>query len=379
MWNSERIRRMVAKTLLVVALLTASNALAQYKPVDLTPPGLPPGVGAGIRAVDGTRAVGSTLRNGVFTGAVAWDLESGSSTLLNSDKWRWSTASSISGDTVVGFFANPIPGGIEAVRWSWTDTGIKVVGDMNPPGATLSSANGTTGQFSGGSAVFENSIDRAMLWSHTGGNDFAVDINPDGYDEGAVTAMHGTRQVGIAYDDTRTHAVLWRLTKESAVSLHPTSDPDLYKHSWGSGVHGDQQVGWAGTGLGAIQHAILWRDTAESAVDLNPAGYVYSQATDTNGHQQVGFAALTGGFGNARAMVWSGSAASAVDLHQFLDQGLYVRSYAYAIDDRGSVYGHAVDATGVAHAMQWTPVPEPSTAGVMAIASLLALSRASRK
>ena len=48
-------------------------------------------------------------------------------------------------------------------------------------------------------------------------------------------------------------------------------------HGYASGTNGSQQVG-IGTpaGAGTVFHAVVWGGTAASAVDLNPAGFTYS-------------------------------------------------------------------------------------------------------
>src|SRR2546425_8460222 len=49
------------------------------------------------------------------------------------------------------------------------------------------------------------------------------------------------------------------------------------------------------------------------AIDLHPDGFAYSEAVGTFGGQQVGYGILNTGY--AHALLWSGSAASVVDLH----------------------------------------------------------------
>lgn len=80
-------------------------------------------------------------------------------------------------------------------------------------------------------------------------------------------------------------------------------------------MSGTQEVG-VGTGPAQVQHALLWSGTAASAVDLNPANFVQSQANGVSGGQQVGFGYLN--FNpNApyHALLWNGTAANAIDLH----------------------------------------------------------------
>jgi hypothetical protein len=72
-------------------------------------------------------------------------------------------------------------------------------------------------------------------------------------------------------------------------------------------------------------------------VELNPSGITYAQAYATNGTQQVGVGFSEDGIGVvARAMVWSGTAASAVDLSSFIPASSD-EHYATSIDAYGNV------------------------------------------
>ena len=76
-----------------------------------------------------------------------------------------------------------------------------------------------------------------------------------------------------------------------------------------SGVSGGRQVGYTTVGIAA--RASLWSGTAASWVDLHPADATDSSASGVSGGQQVGVAYL----GTvARASLWTGTAASWVDL-----------------------------------------------------------------
>src|SRR5688500_1615830 len=72
---------------------------------------------------------------------------------------------------------------------------------------------------------------------------------------------------------------------------------------------GGQIVGAAfGTGGGPC----LWDGAAQQFVNLNPAGYQFAEVFGVGGGTQVGY-----GFTNndTRALMWTGSAGSVVDLH----------------------------------------------------------------
>jgi hypothetical protein len=370
---------------IVLVLLVPLHADAQYRTTDLTPPNLPAGVGAHIQGVDdaGAHAIGSLMQGtATFRGAVLWDLNAGAHTLLNPAGHRTSLGWGVHGGQQIGWAQQSTTNQIHAALWNGS-AGSFV--DINPEGAHLSSAHDTNGLYHVGSASFEGAFNRAILWEQRGGAHFWRDMTPPGTEEGAIVAIDGSRQIGGAGAGGIGHAFLWELTPESAIDLHPGGNP-LYVHSEGAEIRGDQQVGSAGTGLFQTYHAILWRGSAASAVDLNPEhlGFAYSLAHDTNGRQQVGLATVNPGnpfdpnqF--AHAMLWSGTAASALDLHQFLPPGEFTRSFAHAIDDAGSVYGTAYDTAGVPHAIQWTVVPEPSSIAVLALGVTRVLGRLRRR
>ncbi len=71
-----------------------------------------------------------------------------------------------------------------------------------------------------------------------------------------------------------------------------------------------------GSVTSGYEHALLWSGTAASAVDLNPSGIDLVYAYGISGGQQVGsgYGSATGGI-IYHALLWSGTAASAVDLN----------------------------------------------------------------
>ncbi len=93
----------------------------------------------------------------------------------------------------------------------------------------------------------------------------------------------------------------------TVVNLHPAGETGS---SYAYGVQGGQQVGLI-SGATATR-ACMWTGTAASWVDLSPAGATSSEAWGVQGGQQVGWARIAGG--NYRASLWTGSAASWVDL-----------------------------------------------------------------
>jgi hypothetical protein len=82
-------------------------------------------------------------------------------------------------------------------------------------------------------------------------------------------------------------------------------------------TNGTQQVGDGLNSLGGQDHALIWSGTASSAVDLNPSGYAASVALgiSPNVNQQVGWASSDGDALDEHAALWTGTASSFLDLN----------------------------------------------------------------
>jgi hypothetical protein len=91
-----------------------------------------------------------------------------------------------------------------------------------------------------------------------------------------------------------------------------------------------------------------------TVVSLHPAGAHSSRAYGISGGKQAGYAIIGG---NNHASLWSGTAASWVDLHALLPAGAYSQSEAQSVDvSAGDIWvaGFATDiSTGRDHAMLW--------------------------
>jgi hypothetical protein len=101
-------------------------------------------------------------------------------------------------------------------------------------------------------------------------------------------------------------------------------------------------------------------------VDLHPSGFAESRALAVSGSQQVGEG--TGPDGRQHALLWAGSAASAVDLNAFLPPG-FTDAGAFGIDSDGNISGFASGPAtgGQPHAFLWQLVPEPGTLTLLGI------------
>ena len=287
------------------------------------------------------------------------------------------------------------PAGIHAMVWNGSGPGV----DLNPgAGIAFSYAVAADGIHEVGNGFdIASNQDHAFLWS--GSPSTAVDLGPgDAFGvggmqqvgslngaqallwngtptpvslgRGLVRATDGTHQVGDSG-----FAYMWSGTAESGRSL-PETDGTI--SSTALGVGGNEQVGEAQTiganMIGGPFHAILWHEPSVPAVDLNPdrLGMLYSTAFGTNGSEQVGHGTQTNGVPIWHALVWSETAASAVDLHALLP-ATFTSSTAYSIDSAGDIFGIAQDSSGNYHAVEW--VPEPSALSLLTVGAAVMLRR----
>jgi len=191
--------------------------------------------------------------------------------------------------------------------------------DVTPAGAAAGKLTGTVGskQVGGGSDNHAYLI--------LGGNGLAAtDLHPAGYSSSMALSTDDTQQCGYAYSNASfgNHAMLWSGSAASAVDLHT-----FFTWTYCSGNHAGQQVGFGERPVyfTTTQHAMLWTGSAASAVDLHPIAFAYSKALGVHDGQQVGYgssiaypglpADAPGYHTTSHAVLWTGSAASAVDLN----------------------------------------------------------------
>ena len=142
----------------------------------------------------------------------------------------------------------------------------------------------------------------------------AIDLGPAESIGNAAYGAAGGRQVGVAGG---AQAALWDRSAAGFINLHPAHLGLV--GSVATGIGGGQQVGY---GLDAANinrlHALLWTGTAASAVDLTPAGWAVALATGTDGTRQFGYGSATdptGGPESDHALMWNGTAAGFTDLN----------------------------------------------------------------
>lgn len=267
------------------------------------------------------------------------------------------TASGASETTQVGTVGFPLPGNpaqteSHGVIWSGSANGMLDLG-------AGSIAGGRDGQQVG-------SVNgQAALWRGTPGS--LINLNPGIATQSMAIGVAGNQQVGwgtwnVACGEKKgacgggggtrivIHAFLWAGTAASAIDLTPLSIG--FGAGRALGTDGVQQVGQGFQVIGANAFsgpfAVLWTGTAASAVDLNPVGSSTSEAKGVAGGQQVGYA-----FVPSQAMLWTGTAASAVNLNP----AGYSSSEANATNGTQQVGFGILDASGLggsAHAMVWS-------------------------
>jgi hypothetical protein len=321
----------------LICLLAVVPAAADYTAIILNPSGFTNSEALGV---SGSQQAGYGNGHGLL-----WSGTAASYVDLNPSGFQNSTASDIFGGQQVGYGAGTATGSQpHALLWSGTAASYL---DLNPSGFNRSWADGTSGtqQVGRGQGTGTGDRDHALLWSGTAAS--VVDLHPSGYTSSTAKAVSAGQQVGggTPTGGPGYHALLWSGTAASVVDLHPSG----FDESNAMGVSGGQQVGfgivtggppflspgWPG------YHALLWSGTAASVMDLHPSGFYQSQAYATNGSQQVGFGWGSVASGSDQhALLWSGTAASVVDLHTYLPTE-YVNSVALGIDSSGNIVGSA--------------------------------------
>jgi hypothetical protein len=132
--------------------------------------------------------------------------------------------------------------------------------------------------------------------------------------------------------------------------LYPLTLPNGFSDIFQDDAAGGQVVGSGyGSATGEYDHALLWSGTASSAVDLNPSGFTQSYAFGTTGGQQVGYGEGSATGGNNYALLWTGTASSAVDLNP---TG-FTQSYAFGTSG-GQQVGRGITTGGNSDALLWS-------------------------
>jgi hypothetical protein len=178
--------------------------------------------------------------------------------------------------------------------------------DLTPPGGVIGTVNAMSDTHEVGYVVIPPQSFRAALWSGTAAS--RVDLHPEGARQSFGYGVRGSQQVGFAVINDVNRAALWHGTAASFVDLSPPGSTNSFAY----GTDGSQQVGYAR--IGDTLHASLWTGSAASWTSLNPSNAEAGLAYATHGSRQVGHVYIR--WQNIRrAAMWSGTAASWIDLH----------------------------------------------------------------
>jgi hypothetical protein len=184
-----------------------------------------------------------------------------------------------------------------------------------PPGADTSLPRTTYSGIQAGNVGFGGALGPGY-WLNGNPNSWqSLGSYPDGAwcEEHWGTAFAGYTIRIDAFGDDFAEAVLWELNSGIVeTSLHP---PGAIQ-SRAEAVHGFEQGGSVAF-TENDNRAALWSGSAASLIDLHPAGAGDSYVLGMGPGQQVGYATLP----FSHACIWSGSPESFVDLHP-VNQGL---------------------------------------------------------
>jgi hypothetical protein len=194
----------------------------------------------------------------------------------------------------------------------------------------------------------------AMLWN---GSALSWTDLHNQQDISQVQACDGNVQVGYAGSGFQTHAVMWTGTRTSEIDLHSGAS----QSDQATAASGNTQAGWGvfqDKQKNQFQHALIWHGAPNTLTDVNPAGFANSAIFGAAGDKQVGWGTKpTDPFTPAidHGLLWFGTAASAIDLNQFLPPG-YTDAQIDAIDPvTGIIAGAAKGPKGVFEPALWIP------------------------
>jgi hypothetical protein len=228
----------------------------------------------------------------------------------------------------------------------WLGGGAAV--DMHPAGAeySWSEAVGGGGQLQAGSvqgsincAVCGISMTRhAGMWSRTAASFQRLHSNT--HTNTFARSTDGFRFVGggVHRTDGSYNALIWDNSSSNARNLRPSMSTFSVANSTFSTEQGGYFVGPSTGGHG---HAVLWKGTAASAVDLNPnATFSVSEVKAVRSGLQVGSATPLTTPSRTQAIAWHGTAGSWINLHSKLPAPFNLwHSYAEGIDEMGNITG----------------------------------------
>jgi hypothetical protein len=270
---------------------------------------------------------------------------------INPAGWDWSEINGSWGSTY-HCGRGSVGGLVHALYWVGGGAGV----DLHPTGAeyTSSTAFGGGGQFQVGEV--RGTIDcaecgfvttlHAGLWSRTSASFKRLHSTTHNLTQARGT--DGTRVVGAGQNrnDHSVNALLWNSVSSMAINIRPS----MSTFSSAASISGNQQCGsFIGPQTGGASHAVLWTGTAASAVDLNPnSTFNRSEGLAVRNGLQVGYATPITNTSRPQAIAWHGTAASWINLHARLPIVFQQqwRSIATAIDSAGNIVGYVENMAG---------------------------------
>jgi hypothetical protein len=233
---------------------------------------------------------------------------------------------------VVGFLPTTIPAAITLVALPLSDGSVQAapaqdysvtVTQLTPPGASFASVVALTPLFEAGRAVFGGYGSEGVqpgFWRGTPSS--WVNCKPQGFGDVNVLGAAGQQMVGAAYFNGpgpfSLQAILWQISDQGATwaSLNPPG----VNRAVAMATDGLTQVGWAL--IGNHQRPVMWTGSAQTMLELTPDAVCDNdncgQLNCVRGGQQGGFIYGPNPYdlnSYEQAAVWSGTAASVVNLH----------------------------------------------------------------
>ncbi len=286
----------------------------------------------------------------------------------------------------------------------WSGTAASAI-DLTPAGYSESLANaivatGGVPREAGEGTLASGAQPHALLWNGTAAS--AIDLNPVGFDTSTAYGISTTNQVGSGsstpFTNGSTHALLWSGTAASVVDLNPTGftssralgtsasfksgkprTPPI-KRTPCSGLVRRPAPSISNPPATAIRSAPQSPATIRSATAASAEAATFTAycgtapppasstsippasptptSTPSTETPKSAPARLSTPRPHTHALLWSGTAASALDLQQFITAELgsnFTGSEADGIADNGTIVGRVTDASFNSYAVIWKP------------------------
>jgi len=220
--------------------------------------------------------------------------------------------------------------------------------DLTPAGSYSAFASTVDGGLQGGwTKAVQGGVLHPVIWFGTAAS--IVNLLPSGADSGSVRGIKSGTEVGRVHltgmPDGIYHAAIWKGTAASFVDKNPNGYQDSSFDAFaGNGFvgHGIKSDVTLTSDLGRDVHALLW--VGNKVVDLNPGPDKATWAVAGNSTYQVGYYFDYNSLDNIQhACMWRGTAASFIDLQQYLPS-----TYPYSVAKSvvgNKVYGYAFDSS----------------------------------